>query len=108
MLASSAARPGWTTSEHSNPALVASRHARSRASIPNGRAGLLPIGTKRRGVSVAMAARIKARCGAGKGRTRSSLAQNYHFAHQSAGMAEVTDQETDQRHGSVYRVAGAI
>ena len=33
------------SSAHSNPALVARRHARSRASIPNGRAGLMPIGT---------------------------------------------------------------
>jgi phospholipid/cholesterol/gamma-HCH transport system permease protein len=36
------------------------------------------------------------------------LADRCHFAHHFARMAEGTEQETDHRQGSVYRVAGAL
>jgi phospholipid/cholesterol/gamma-HCH transport system permease protein len=39
---------------------------------------------------------------------RPRLARTGHFAHQSAGMAEVAEQEMDRPEGSVYRVAGAL
>jgi hypothetical protein len=54
MLATKAARSDGTASAHSKPALVASRHARSRASIPNGRAAFEPTGTNNRASSLAM------------------------------------------------------
>ena len=81
MLASSAARPGCGASAHSKPALVASRHARSRASIPNGRAGLAPTGTNRRGGSLAMRHAHKGAKRAGKWLSGSALARDGHFAH---------------------------
>ena len=56
MLASKAARPGCGWFAHSKPALAASLQARSRASIPKGRASLPPIGTNKRGASLDMEA----------------------------------------------------
>src|SRR4051794_28608503 len=104
MLANSAARPGSGASAHSKPALVASRQARSRAFIPNGRAGLDPTGINRRGASLDIASRINARNRAGKGRRGLSLARNSHFAHKSARMADLDQSAGDEPHGSVYRV----
>ena len=55
-------------------------------------------------------ARIKARDSAGKGRVSApSLAPSGHFAHQSvAHGGRRPSRRTDHRHGSVYRVAGAL
>src|SRR6478672_8665051 len=108
MLASIAERPFTATCEHSKPALVASRHARSFASMPKGRPGLSPTVTNSIGGSLDMAVRIKALSRAGKGAPRSRLARMRHFAHHRLRMAEVREQDTDHRHGSVYRVAGAL
>src|SRR6478672_13727742 len=108
MLASIAERPFTATCEHSKPALVASRHARSFASMPKGRPGLSPTVTNSIGGSLDMAVRIKALSRAGKGAPRSRLARMRHFAHHRLRMAEVREQDTDHRHGSVYRVAGPI
>src|SRR5512133_3694054 len=109
MLAIRAARPGWTTSAHSYPAFVANRHARSRAGMPNGRAGFSPTGTNSRGRSLAMLAAHK---GAGLGREGAELL-GFLTGLPLCGisrttpphMAEVTEQDTDHPHGSVYRVA---
>src|SRR6478672_5533108 len=109
MLARSAARPGWVASAHSRPALVASRHARSFASMPNGRAGLSPTGTNSTGASSAMRAAHK---GDGVGREGPRRVADLLLKAISRinppRMAEVTEQEMDQRHGSVYRVAGTL
>src|SRR5947209_536212 len=108
MLASNAGRPGCTASAHSNPALVARRHARSRASMPNGRAGFAPTGTNRIGVSLGMPLRINALNPAGKWPKGPGLARIGHFAHLSRRMADLDQKEADRPHGSIYRVAGPL
>src|SRR5216110_2527571 len=108
MLASNTGRPGCTASLHSNPAFAARRHARSRASMPNGRAGFGPTGINRIGVSFGMSLRINARNPAGKWPNGLRLARTGHFAHLSRRMADLDQKEADRPHGSIYRVAGPL
>src|SRR5947209_3940828 len=107
MLASSAGRPGWTASPHSKPAFDARLQARWRASIPKARPGLDPTGTNS-GVAL-IGGGIKALRRAGKGPScgRDLLRPRISRTN-PLRMADLEHQGTDQGHGTVYRVAGAL
>src|SRR5258708_14112572 len=108
MIARMAVRSVASVSAHSSPALAASRQARSRASIPNGRAGFRPTGTNCIGTSIAIDARIMIARGAGKARPP-DLPQRSISSTNPPRMTDLAEQDTDHhRHGSVYRVAGPI
>src|SRR3569833_347100 len=104
MLASSAGRPASASSAQSNPAFVASRQERSRASIPNTRAGLDPTGTNRTRSS-AIAGGITAHFGPWKG---SGLPRPFISRTNPGRMADLNHPDEEHPDGNVYRVAGAL
>src|SRR5690349_13964670 len=107
MLASKTGATSRTSSAHSNPAFVASRHARSRASMPNARAGLLPTGTNRRAGSD-IAAAHNGRWRGREGLRPLHLLLPFISRTNPPRMADLNQHDDDQPHGSVYRVAGAL
>src|SRR4051794_40237372 len=109
MLASRTGRPASALSAHSNPALVASRQERVRASMPNSRAVLAPTGTNSRGSSVAIARRHKGGWRGGEGGNHAvHLPRSCISRTNPLRIADLDEAGADEPHGHVYRVAGAL